>query len=345
MESLSLITAIQPLVPSHLAGEQQQRPPFSPGQLVQGVITAKGDARQFTLDINGHKITAESSAQLQIGQKLNLQVASMAPRIELQIVSSNPTNRWLGNVLPLIGRQSQLFSGVTAFAGDPGLMSQLSTTAQETLRFYAQGMQQGAAEGRFPPAFLTRLGVNMEQLLAQDKPAEAAQTLKFALLELSQQTGTTDKSPLTADQLTKTLELYQLLQIRLANESLFFLPLPFSFLLQGYLLIDTDRSGKHAEGKQQSSDADHTVELHLRLEGLGNVDIQIQHKEDRVSLRFLAQDAEKAKFFAEFRQELEQWITHGSLDSVQFLVGAKEPVKTLLEKITKDGAGMIDTRA
>jgi hypothetical protein len=136
-----------------------------------------------------------------------------------------------------------------------------------------------------------------------------------------------------------------LLQIRLANESLFFLPLPFSFLLQGYLLIDTDRFRRQAEEKQQTGQADHTVELHLRLEGLGNLHIEIRHKEDRVTLRFLTEDVEKAKFFAGFREELEQWITHGSLDSVQFLVGAKEPVKTLLEKIMSGRAGVIDTRA
>jgi len=54
---------------------------------------------------------------------------------------------------------------------------------------------------------------------------------------------------------------------------------------------------------------------------------------------------EKAKFVAEFREELEQWITTGSLDSVQFLVGAKEPVKTLLKKIATGDTGIIDTRA
>jgi hypothetical protein len=52
-----------------------------------------------------------------------------------------------------------------------------------------------------------------------------------------------------ADQITRTIELYQLLQIRLASEALFFLPLPFSFLEQGFLLVDGDQSGKKG-GKQ-----------------------------------------------------------------------------------------------
>ena len=53
----------------------------------------------------------------------------------------------------------------------------------------------------------------------------------------------------------------------------------------------------------------------------------------------------KRSLLLAIREDLEQWITSGRLDSVQFLVGAKEPIKTLLEKITSGGTGMIDTRA
>ena len=501
MEQLTLITEIKPLIPARLAGEQHQRLPFSQGQLLQGVIIAKADAHQFTLEINGQKITAESSAQLQVGQKLDLQVTSMTPQIELQIVSGTPVNRWLGNVLPLLSHQSLLMPEVTALAGDSHVMSQLSTTTQETLQFYSGNMgrvgladtlqsssttvqlldlitqtatippgqkleanyQQiselllqltrapsippgtAAQAARFaelfaqmagqkgPPVlslssaglvspitaeektealltllgrmaqnnpantntfsqllplvqentalpsthpirqllsfllqsgselhppqyqrgtepqteeYLNRLGIAMERLLAENKPEEAARTLKFALLELSQQAGSADKSTVAPDQLTKTLELYQLLQIRLASEALFFLPLPFSFLQQGYLLVDSDRSGGESKTEGDlSSRTDQTIELHLQLEGLGNVQIDIRRQEDRVALKFLTENAEKAKFVAGFREELEQWITSTNLDSVQFLVGANEPVRTLLEIITRGGTGMIDTRA
>lgn len=501
MEPLTLTTEIKPLIPTHLAGEQHQRLPFFQGQRLQGVITAKADAHQFTLEINGQKITAESTAQLQVGQKLDLQVASMMPQMELQIVSGNPVNRWLGNALPLLAHQSLLMPEVAAFARDSHLMSQLSPTTQETLQFYAGNMgtaglpdtlqgssttvqllnliaqtatippgqkleahyqqisgllaqltsvpsltpdtaaqaarlgelfaqmagQEGppvpslhptvlaspiAAEketealstllGRMaqnnpanmstfsqllplvqedtalpsthpirqllsfliqagselqppqnqrgiePPTeeYLNRLGIVMERLLAENKPEEAARTLKFALLELSQQAEAADKSTVAPDQLAKTLELYQLLQMRLASEALFFLPLPFSFLQQGYLLVDSDRSGEESEtGGDHSSQADQTIELHLQLEGLGNVQVNIRRQEDRIALRFLTENAEKAKFVAGFRDELARWITSADLDSVQFLVGANEPVKTLLEIMTRGGAGMIDTRA
>jgi hypothetical protein len=500
LDPLTLVTEIKPLLSPNLTGEQQQRFPFTQGQMLQGVIRAKGDAHQFILEINGHKITAESSSQLQVGQKLNLQVASLAPQIELQIVDSNPINRWLSNSIPLLGQQALLMPEVAVFAGNSGIMSQLGSTTQETLQLYATNMDGGVedtfrtskispqlldlavnsisilpgqkgqvpyekisellqqfsrslslkpnvaqqaadlaslfaraadeqgqeilsrltagspfapateeqteafvallekmaqqdpankgalaqllplvkefatlptthpvrqlfaflinagenesmptnnqqATGRQMEDFFSRLGINMERLLAENKPEEAARTLKFALLELSQQAGSTDKSTVSPDQLAKTLELYQLLQIRLANESLYFLPLPFSFLEQGYLLVDTDRSRGQSEAvRDQASQTNQSIALHLQLEGLGNLQIDIHQKEDHVSLRFLTENAEKAKFVAEFREDLTQWITGGNLDSVQFLVGAKEPIKMLLEKIMS-GGGMIDTRA
>jgi hypothetical protein len=492
LEPLTLITEIKPLLPSNLTGEQHQRLPFSRGQLLQGVVSAKVDAHQFTLEINGHKITAESSAHLQVGQKLNLQVASLSPRIELQVVSNNPINRWLSNSIPLLNQQSLLMPEVTVLAGDSRTMAQLSPASRETFFFYSKGIEASGTQDNLPAskiavqlldlaskitnslpeqtlqgtykeisgllqqfsrlptltpnttqqavylaalffqeasgqgsetlsrlatastyasvdtgeteAFLTllakmvqndpantisfsqilplaqkyatlpatdplhqlltfltktaaeqappypqqatgrqiedylnRLGINMEQLLAENKPEEAARTLKFALLELSQLAGTGEKSTVAPDQLAKSLELYQLLQIRLANESLFFLPLPFSFLQQGFLLVDADHSRGQSEPEpDQAGQTDQTIELHLQLQGLGNL---------QVALRFLTENVEKAKFVAEFREELEQWITTGSLDSVQFLVGAKEPVKTLLKKITSGGTGIIDTRA
>ena len=150
MDPLTLITEIKPLASTHFAGEQHQRLPFAQGQLLQGVITAKDDSHQFTLEINGQKITAESTAQLQVGQKLDLQVASLMPRMELQIVSNNPINRWLGNFIPQLAQQSLLMPEVSTLAGDAQLMAQLSPATQETLQFYAGGMQDSGGESTAP---------------------------------------------------------------------------------------------------------------------------------------------------------------------------------------------------
>jgi len=201
-------------------------------------------------------------------------------------------------------------------------------------------------QGRQLQEVVERLGINMEQLLTDNSREKAVQTLKHALLELAQQLPLGDKSSIKADQIVKSIELYHLLQVRLAGESLFFMPLPLSFLDQGYLLIDADQSG--SEQEKNSDPSEKTVqhfELHLQLEGLGNLQIDFREKDGDVTLKFLAADAERAKFLAGFRSELEQWLTAANLDSVQFLVGAQEPVKSLLGKIMGGATGMIDTKA
>lgn len=497
MDPLNPITEIKPLLPAQLAGEQQQRLPFSQGQLLQGLVSAKGEGQQFTLNIGGLSLTAESSVPLQVGQQLDLQVTSLVPRIELQVVGDNSVNRWLGITIPLLGQQSILMPEVSTLADNTQALSLASRATQETLLFYANKaggetqaatvsaplfvqlrdllstipiplagqnlqdtytkigalLQQFALVPSMPPVttqqaaqlaplftdqvassgtegipvataaasdtpatltgtpplltapdrfltngsalppslsilapliqesvrlpathplrqlltfliqtesastqpdklnatgrqleeYLNRLGINMERLLAENKPEEAAKTLKFALLELSQHAEVTEKSSVAPGQLAKTVELYQLLQLRLASESLFFLPLPFSFLQQGYLLADAESSRK--QGGAESKPTGEKVALHLQLEGLGNLQIDIHRQDGHVTLRFLMEDAEKARFIAENRAELEQWLTTDRLDSVQFLIGATEPARTLLKMIAGDGAGIINTRA
>jgi hypothetical protein len=503
VDPLTLIREIKPLLSLRLDSEQNQRPPFSQGQLLKGIISAKGEGNQFTLDIKGQQLTAESNTPLRVGQQLDLRVLSLIPRLELQVVDTHPVNRWLGNALPLLGQQSLLLPEVAAIAGDPRLMAQLSPTSQQTLSFYAGSegkslpgdaqiqsspttqlidllssvrttpsgqllafpsqdisalLQQLAGSPTLPPtsvaealrladlfshtseqkdlaqatpilvgtpsesssngsatgnlvvsaseqnglpalvgtslwsqllplvqfsttlpdnhplpqllAFLiknttesslpytlngagtrmeetsSRLGLSMEQALANGRPEEAVRTLKYALLELSQRPDIHETGRLPPEQLGRIIEMYQLLQIRLAEESIYFLPLPFSFLQQGYLLIEQDGSRHQDETKPDPTEtAGQTVRLHLQLEGLGNVQVDIRWQDNRADVRFLAENAEKAKFFAGFREELGQWLSSASLESVQFHVGAKEPVKAVLERITAGGVGVIDTKA
>jgi len=569
MDPIPLITEVKPSFFSRQTGEQpqgeqQQRLPFTPGQMLQATVIAKSEAFLVTLNLNGQQVTAESSIPLQVGQQIDLQIAALTPRLELQVVNPAAANRWLGNVLPLLGKEFVVLPQLTELAGDARLMAQLRPEIRETLLLFAgqrdaggmpapapasapasasasasavpamvnqlaellvqktlpapepnpaaplqgssaqpqgsgpaapaapaQGSgpaapaapqtaqtpaqgpspalnptiplreiftllqnagsaaplapqtateagrladlfalglaeqkpatpeQAGAARlamtdpkatgaildalttlAKFAPTHptlpaqllslqqayaslpadhplqqllsflvrttgihllptlaqgagedlgerLNRLGLNMEQLLAGDKPEEATRTLKFALLDLAQQAeAAAGKGGAAPNQLVQLLELYQLVQHRLAGESLIFLPLPFLFLQQGYALVESDRhDDEEGAANRRGEQANRTVALHLRLEGLGNLQIDIrQQGDDKFTLRFLAEDMERAKFIAGFRQELEQWLTSGALESVQFLVGAQAPTKTLLEKIMPDGASMINTK-
>lgn len=492
MESLRLITEIQPLAPTDpKSGSQHQRLPFAQGQLLQGVVSAHNGPQQFTIDIGGLQVAAESNAQLQVGQKLDLQVASLAPRVELQIAAPNSINQRINASVHLLGQQATLLPEILNLATEAQQLPHISATAQETLQLFGDTLAKTPGSGSattlpliaqlldkatmaasaannasspagvnneigsllkqlaaspalspqlaaqasqlaavFAPvadqeaiahtalsgatarllgqpeeavpnaallqtlfqqltttiqdnaplpathplrqllAFLgqvpgasspesanqpsgpqletifNRLGMNLERLLASNNREEAVQTLKFALLELSQQAAATEKSTTQADQLTKTIELYQLLQIRLSGDAVLFQPLPFSFLQQGYLLVDADQTkdqGQDNDGNRSKNAPN--VALHLQLEGLGNMEIDIRQDNDRIAVRFLTEDTERAHYMAGFRDELKQWLTAGSLESVQFLTGAKDPTKVLLEKLVHGVTGMIDARA
>ncbi|MBV5318093.1 MAG: flagellar hook-length control protein FliK [Desulfobulbaceae bacterium] len=488
---------------AYQGSSRQQQAPFTQGQMLQGLVSAKNGTNQFTIDIGGRQVQAESTAQLQVGQTLHLQVAALTPQVELQIVRSNPINSMIGNAIHLIGQQTATFPALTNLAETSEQLPQLSTDTKATLQFYAgtvtdrlpgttsaalqnqvtvqlinrafeilaaqpnskvgptyaaigdllqqlsqtstlstttaehagnlatifsqlaslqpstnvPGQRETAAallagtnsevalmppintvgsgdqliqnllsqltpllqENTVLPAdhplrqllaflvstqsetalpqslqmdgtklqeFIDRLGVNMEQLLAGNNREKAVQTLKYALLEFSQQVPSSGGDHDQAEQLVKSIELYQLLQIRLASESLFFLPLPFSFLEQGYLLVNTDHSKNGSEENTGSSEqAVQHFELHLQLEGLGNLQIDLHQSDGGITLKFMAEDTERAKYLAGFREELGQWLTAVDLESAQFLVGAKEPAKSLLEKIVHGATGMVDTQA
>lgn len=499
MESTPTATSIVRIqqLPAYQAGGQQQ-PHFTQGQVIQGSINAKNAPGQFTIDINGQQILAESTAQLAVGQKLDLQVTALAPRVELRIID-NPINRLLGQSIHLLNEQAESFPALASLAAKAQQLPLLNPNSRETLQQYGAAMAslppspqqrslaatvanntlfdkaitlilnptgdsapllrqeigtllnelsqapqllpekmqmaQGLARlflgstsfGQlaneplpastslqsgivlppeisqltagiaqlFPeqPALqtqaatvltallqrsdsaqltplqslfallaqtaptpdvpatiqkdalqeiMTRLGTNMEQLFAEGKTEEAVRTLKYALLDLSQQPTTDEKAGQRADKLIHTIESYQLLQLRLASEALVFLPLPLPFLKQGYLLINQDQAKPKPD---QQADSLAAYELHLQLEGLGNISITFDQRQEGLSLKFIMEDAERARFLAGFRDELAQLVTTAPLTAVQFLVGSQDPIKTLYEKVTQNLSGVLDTTA
>lgn len=500
MAPLNPVTEIASVLPSRLTGEQQQRFPFTQGQLLQGSITAKEGAHQFTLEINGQLLTAHANTNLQVGQRLNLLVSSLTPQIELQIVTNDSINQHISPRLHLLGQQSMLAAELADLGDNTELMQRLGATSRETIRLYAQDLSQAVLQTQPPqvlqhtngevlpnqpepthpslfrperlqatgellrqltrdpglapktaqlaldlaelftqaankadpstilqslnkamaandgsvgtllgavlnkiqqnPALstpsssallslinnteslpvtdrllqllslltpleprqslplpqeigmqlaeqLNRLGLDMERLLLEGKPKEAAKTLKFALLEAAQSGGVAgERNNTSAERLVHNLELHQLMHLRLAGESLFFLPLPFSFLQQGYLLVDQEQSRRDQEGghEQGQRPVQHAT-LHLQLEGLGNLHIDISQSDDQITVKFMTEHLEQAKYLAGFRQELESWLTGGTLVAAQFLVGAEEPVKSLLARVLGDSTGVIDTNA
>lgn len=324
-----------------------RQPPsgFTQGQLLQAFVSAKSGDATYLLNIGGREVHAQSTASLQVGQKLDLQVASLTPQVELKIIH-DPITKQIGVTLHLLeGKQSlaPLLSQLLEQTLPQSVSERTAATLQTFLQSILPEEQLIQPDGSKLQEVISRLGMNMEQLFAGNSQQEAVQTLKFALLEMSQQPGLSQQQSEQAGQLLQTLELFQMLQIRLQTESLLFLPLPFPFLEQGYVLVD-DKSKQQGQNQGKENEP-LTFSLHLRLEGLGNLRIEMVQTEGSLDIRFFAESTEKTTFLREHGEELEQWLTSVALNSVQFLSGAEEPGSSLLQRMIGDTTGVIDTQA
>ncbi|NLX19675.1 MAG: flagellar hook-length control protein FliK [Desulfobulbus sp.] len=482
---LAAIPGINPSSPVHPAREQ---PPleFHLGQLLTGVVRTKENDHRFSLTINGQLLTARTTVDLRVGQQLNLQVVSLTPQIELQILTNDPAKQHITTLLPLLAQQMSLPADVLTLTKNTDLLEQLHPAARETLLWYAdQGFGSIRREDALPDRlerssspdpvslhllqeagelfrqlsndsllpsrtaglaanlaaffiaaqnngeplsvlrFLStamlpdkvvidellriimeksehfsaitsssitqlfsslttnkedsalerlqqlfalfassdkeaktgswqknglqmadsfrRLGLNLEQLFLEGRTEDALSTLKGALLSATGTVQSAGQSSVLAEQLVQHLELYQLLQLKLAGESSIFYPLLLPFLQQGYLIIDQERPGSRHE--EQESGTDHSVTLHVQLEGLGNLEIAIRRSETQLHIQFKTENAEQADYLASFREELEHWISGSTPLSTRFLAGAEEPLKNVLTRVISRTASFIDTKA
>lgn len=203
---------------------------------------------------------------------------------------------------------------------------------------------QTQVQGKELKEFIDRVGTNLERLLAEGKTDQAAATLKSALLEIKELHGANEAVTRQAGQLNATIEAVQLLQVRLAQDSIFLLPLPFPFLEQGFLVVDQDRRQEQNFTENQQDDLKR-YSLYLQLEGLGNLRIDLQQTANGTRFWFYAQDPERASFLAQNRNELIDLVTATTPESIQFLTGAEDPVKSLLARITETGTTVLNTTA
>ena len=61
-------------------------------------------------------------------------------------------------------------------------------------------------------------------------------------------------------------------------------------------------------------------------------------------IRFFCDSKSKAEFIAGFQEELTNALEDLQLQSVTFTEGAKDPAKSLLEKMVSDGNSVLNTR-
>lgn len=222
------------------------------------------------------------------------------------------------------------------------LAERLSPASRDTLLAFKTVLSDPALafDGGQLRQLLKHLGLHLEGRLAAGQGADAAETLKSALLELRHALQTGGGKSAQVEHLLQNLELQQLFNLRLAQQGALVWPLPLAFLEQGYLVVE--------ERQQQRGDDDQQppwqLALHLNLLSLGDLRIEFLHDTQGLFLRFVCANEEKAQFFAGFADELRQHITSVPLAGLSFTQGAEAPDKVLIRRVLGEGEGVLDAR-
>jgi hypothetical protein len=314
------------------------------GRLFRATVLEAKSANTFVLEIGGNKITAQTRTPLSIGQSLNLQVLSTSPQVELQIVSDS-TRLLAGKSITLLGDGIDikgLFTLLRTTAASP--LAELQPLTRNTLQTFSlinQEMLAGKDGGNLLKQLLDRLGLSFETLLARGDTRNAQNSLKAALLELSQAFKGAGQLAETTNKLISTIELYQLTQLQLEKQNIFIFPLPLPFLQKGYLLIEDYRRGKADE-----SDAEDTARysLHLALQGLGNLRIDIFENHEGLFLRFVSDSKEKISFLEQFKDDLLLNMVDKNIAGVSFVEEQTDPAADLLKRILPEGESLVNTK-
>ncbi len=339
-------------------GADKQQKIFSRGQILDGRVIGR-ENNQLTLDINGRQFIADGKTSLQTGERVGLQVTGTTPQVTMRVLGDSLMHN-ISSSLHLLATGSSPGYALASLASRVPTEG-LSKATIQTLAFFSSflpggeessGKQQTGSFGKSDAAqhkavpdaaalkyLFNRSGLNLEQLLAAGKKEDAAHTMKSALLDIIP-LGHDPKTVQQAQQLLSTVELFQMLQIRFAIESIFFQPLTLPFINEGFLLVEPDH-------RKSGSETDEKIKkycLHLNLDGLGNLRIELEQQENGFHIRFFGEDQPRTKFLADNRTELHEKFKDIELASVQFLTGAENPTRTLMKILTGESSGIINTR-
>jgi hypothetical protein len=347
MDTITSLTSISPISSSTSQGRgrnQNQQTP-SHGQFLKALVLEVKGGDRFVLDIGGTLQTVRSEAALSPGQTLKLQVVKTEPQIELKIVS-NPLDQLQGRSLTLLGKNidlAGLFQGFQQHSPPP--LETVSPTSRSVLESFFS-MQQNGVEGKDGGAVLKHLidslGLNLEQLLARGDKNSAVLTLKSALLEIAHSFNTASNIAETTNKILATLELFQLTQLQIGNNTHLIFPLPLPFIEQGYLLIEQDDKKSEANN---SARTENRFSLHLTVSDLGDLQIDFLQNMEGLFIRFRAGNQEKADFIEKFSADLKKAITDIPLISLSFSGDAPDPIHDLLRQLVPAGNSMFDTTA
>lgn len=216
----------------------------------------------------------------------------------------------------------------------PQALTQLVAIQQSTIQslagFHPENLM-GQEAGKDLQGNVQRIGMNMETMLARNEGTSAKASLKAALLEITATAQKSEELAVSAKNILSTLEMYQVAQLKLEGDFLLF-PLPFSFLQNGFLLVD---NSPEDESTTEEKNQNKQFSLHLTMTKLGDMEVRYYENKEGARIRFLFDSEEKAAFAASFQDELKEMLSETQLLGISFTGGAQSPERELLGRMAK----------
>ncbi len=321
--------------------------PTTPQQALPAVavfVQPVSESKQLMLQRGDQQLRVIPQAPISIpaaGKEFQMHLTQLTPpQIQLSAEDQGKTTIITATLATTTLSQRALSS----FFQQPGqsLFEILSPQAQQTFNSYLAQQTPPATDknsGTTLQQLITRLGLAFESQIAQGETDQASRTLKAALMEAAQLSKTKQGSAI--HQAISVLELFQLAQLQNTTGQQAIFPLPFSFLEQGYLLVNDD--GKHQQQKTAESDSERSFSLYLQMAGLGNIKINFLQSTTGVAIRFDTDSPEKTAFVKGFDQELRDTISQETMQ-LSFGTEAQDPGSELGKHILGEGETMLDTR-
>ena len=263
--------------------------------------------------------------------------AEISAGLEKLLVQVQSAQEQTGKLSPeLLGRLEGLLDKLQQLpqltqAAQPVLPG-LEAISGQLAQLAGQGPQQ--PEGGQLGLLSQLLGFHLEAELLQGKKKEALANLKASLLAMQDELGDDAKEPL------RRIELFQLCKARLSEEQVQFLPLPFSELEEGYLLMEKAPQ----EEKGDSADMPLHITLSLRVSALGNMQIDMLYDRQGLLLRLACENREKMEYLQQHLDELKEVIETVPVRGINLAADAQLPSRQLLEKLLPEALGMLDAR-
>jgi hypothetical protein len=346
---MAAITPLPPVSPPGSATSRQKgsgpgEDSRQPGQLLEALVLEIKGANRFLLEISGQTVTAESATPLIPGQKLQLEVVSTTPQIELKIVPDT-LNQVVANSLTLPNKNidlTELFQALNQQPEPPiNLLSAATKNVLEEFHLLQKEVLSGNNDGTVIKNLIDRLGLHLENSLAGRDLKSAGDSLKAALLEITEIFPTDAPVKESSARLLTVIELFQMALLNNSSERQVIFPLPLPFLQQGYLVVTYDRNSRSTDSDNQAADK---FSLHLAMAELGNIQIDFFQLRDTLSIHFRADSQEKADFISLFSEQLQNSLSAASRINITFSGDAVDPMTDLINHIVRDGDSLINTR-